>query len=337
MQGTILVATAGQGVLRSSDDGQTWSRIGLKQGIEFDSVVRCLAVRPDDPLVVYAGADAGLARSTNAGVGWERVDSPFNDQQVWSVAIDPHQPSSVIVGTGAPARAVLYRTDDAGRSWDRLPPELPEHCAGVSKPRILTVAWDHVDGKTAWFGVEEGGLWCSPDRGDTWERVDGRPDGVTNSDVHCIVILDGPPKTHIVAVVNALFVSRDDGHTWRRTDTKEAYGIYYTRVVAPLADGSAVLLGIGDGTPGTTTKILRSDDLGDNWTECTLDTPANSTVWAFGTHPADPRLVFAGTKYGHLFRSVDGGRTWAKEWREFPEITDVAWTPAVAPSRVAAH
>jgi hypothetical protein len=52
-------------------------------------------------------------------------------------------------------------------------------------------------------------------------------------------------------------------------------------------------------------------------------------------HAADSRLVFAGTKYGHLFRSMDGGRSWFKEWRDFSEITAVAWTPFVAP--VAAH
>jgi photosystem II stability/assembly factor-like uncharacterized protein len=228
----------------------------------------------------------------------------------------------------------VFRTTDGGRNWDHLPPQLPEFCSGVSRPRILTAVWDHVDGKTAWFGVEEGGLWRSRDRGDSWERIDGTPralpQGVTNSDVHCITVLDGPPKTTLVAVVNALFVSQDDGETWTRQDTRKAYGVYYTRLITRIPGTSELLLGIGDGTPGTMTKILRSTDLARTWAESTLDTPANSTVWAFAVHPADPALAFAGTKYGHLFRSTDAGRTWAKEWREFPEITDVAWTPAVA-------
>lgn len=341
MQGTILVATAGQGVLRSSDDGVTWARIGLGQDLEFDAVVRCLAVHPENPDVIYAGADAGLARSDDAGATWTRVPSPFDDMTVWALAIDPQRPACMLVGTGAPSRAVVHRTEDAGATWTRLPPELPEFCAGVSKPRILTCAWDHADGTGAWFGVEEGGLWHSPDRGDTWDRLDGRPeerpDGVTHSDVHCIVVLDGPPTTHVVAVVNALHTSQDGGRTWTRTDTKATWGIYYTRLVAALADGSGILLGIGDGTPGTQARILRSDDLAATWQESTLDTPATSTVWAFGIHPDDPSLVFFGTKYGDLYRSTDGGRSWAKEWRAFPEITDVAWTPSVAPAPVAHH
>ena len=334
MQGTILVATAGQGVLRSNDDGASWNRIPLDQGLEFDSVVRALAVHPERPEVIYAGAEVGLARSQDGGTRWSRVPTPFDDRQVWSIAIHPHDADSMLVGTGAPSRAAMYSTVDGGTTWERVGPELPEHCAGVSKPRILTATFDHVDGKSAWFGVEEGGLWHSRDRGESWERIDRSadelPDGVTVSDVHCVVVLDGPPKTIICVVVNAIFVSTDDGLTWTRTGTKSTWGIYYTRLVHRIPGSNSVLLGIGDGTPGTTTRIFRSDDLAHTWDESTLDVAANSTVWAFGTHSADPDLVFAGTKYGHLFRSTDGGRTFDKEWREFPEITDVAWTPAVA-------
>jgi len=341
MQGTILVATAGQGVLRSNDDGRTWARIPLEQDVEFDATIRCLAVHPTEPNVVLAGADIGLARSSDAGVTWQRVSSPFDGEQVWSVAIDPHRHDSILVGTGAPSRAVMYRTDDAGATWQRLSPEIPEHCAGVSRPRILTIAWDQVDGTSAWFGIEEGGLWRTRDRGDTWERTDGTPkslpQGVTGSDVHCIVVLDGPPKTLVCLVVNAIFVSTDDGETWTRTDTRATWGVYYTRLVAKLPGSSSLLLGIGDGTPGTETRIFRSDDLAQTWQEASLDVPAGSTVWAFGTHDADPDLVFAGTKYGDLYRSTDGGRSFVKEWRSFPEVTDVAWTPFVAPASPATH
>src|SRR5436853_600994 len=98
---------------------------------------------------------------------------------------------TILVATAG--QGVLRSADDGGKSWDRLSPELPERCAGVSKPRILTMTYDHLDGRSAWFGVEEGGLWRTRDRGDTWERMDGTPKmlprGVTGSDVHCVVIV----------------------------------------------------------------------------------------------------------------------------------------------------
>ena len=57
MEFTIMVATAGQGILRSNDAGKTWHRLGLKEAIEFDGTVRALAVDPCRPERVYAGAD----------------------------------------------------------------------------------------------------------------------------------------------------------------------------------------------------------------------------------------------------------------------------------------
>ncbi len=63
MKGTILVGTASQGFLRSVDDGATWHRLGLKEAIEFDGVVRSVVVHPHDPKVVLAGAEYGTGSS----------------------------------------------------------------------------------------------------------------------------------------------------------------------------------------------------------------------------------------------------------------------------------
>ena len=333
MQGTILVATAGQGVLRSSDDGASWARTPLDQALEFDSVVRCIAVHPTRPEVVYAGAEVGLVRSDDAGFSWTRVSGPFDDTQLWTLSIDPNDPDFLLVGSGAPDRAYVWSSTDAGATWTELPPRIPATCAGVSKPRILTSTVDPSDPDRLWFGIEEGGLWHSADRGASWERLDAAPGtagAVTNSDVHAVLVHPGDPKTHLVVTVNALWTSRDRGATWEGRIAREAFGYRYARTVAVLPDGHTLLFACGDGTPGTVTRVYRSDDVGATWQETTFDVEPNSTVWGFGVHPADPALVFAGTKYGHLLRSVDGGRSWVKEWREFSEITAVTWTPAVA-------
>ena len=132
MDSTIMVATAGQGILRSNDAGSTWHRLGLGEAIEFDGVVRALAVDPMRPARVYAGADAGLCISDDGGAHWRRADSAMNGMTVWSIAIDPSDASVLYAGTGAPSRAALFKSTDAGASWARLPPEIPEFCAGVN-------------------------------------------------------------------------------------------------------------------------------------------------------------------------------------------------------------
>lgn len=336
MKGTILVGTASQGFLRSVDDGASWHRLGLKEAIEFDGVVRSVVVHPHDPRVVLAGADSGLCISTDGGAHFSLVDSPMNGQAVWSIAIDPANPSYIYAGTGAPSRAAMFRSTDAGKSWQRLSPEIPEFCQGVNRPRILTIYIDPSDTAQVWFGVEEGGLWRSGDHGATWHRMD--PDcGITNSDIHSISMLPASgqqPHRIFVATVNSVFTSTDGGKAWTGAASKDRFeGLYYTRTVQPLAGDGALMLAVGDGTPGTKSRLYRSTDRGDSWAPVLLHAEPNSTFWAFGLHPADPDLVFAGTKYGDLFRSLDGGRSWFKEWRAFPEITAVAWTPFEAPVR----
>lgn len=336
MKGTILVATAGQGILRSVDNGASWHRLGLKEAIEFDGTVRALAVDPADPSRVLAGADVGLCLSTDGGAHFSRVSSPMDGQTVWAIAFDPVDPKVVYAGTGAPSRAFTCRSRDGGLSWERLGVELPEFCQGVNRPRILTICVNPVNHHEVWFGVEEGGAWRSTDQGDHWERMDVSGAGINNSDIHAITILPATaqdPVRHFVLTVNSVCESTDGGKSFVHKPSRERFdGMYYTRTVQVTgAAGQALLLAIGDGTPGTRTKIYRSEDRGQTWSTALLHTAPNSTVWAFGTHAADPDLVFAGTKYGDLLRSTDAGRTWFKEWREFSEITSIAWTPFEAP------
>jgi len=336
MDFTIMVATAGQGIVRSNDDGKTWHRLGLKEAIEFDGVVRALAVDPTRPERVYAGADCGVCISDDGGAHWRRAAGATAGITVWSLAVDPNHPDVVYAGTGAPSRSALFKSVDAGENWSRLPPEMPEFCAGVNRPRMLTICVDPDDSQQVWFGVEEGGVWRSHDAGQTFTRVDDPRGAIRNSDIHAISILPSTaksPKTTIVLTVNAVYVSDDDGTTWDAKLSKERFdGLYYTRTVMPIpkSDGE-LMMAIGDGTPGFKTRLYRSTDRGHNWVETDLEVAPNSTFWALGGHDADPSLLYAGTKYGDLFRSRDGGRSWQKEWREFSEITAVAWTPISAP------
>ena len=60
----ILVGTVGQGVMRSADGGETWRRVGVDKGLHSDSLIRSLAVHPQQSHIIYAGSDKGLYRST---------------------------------------------------------------------------------------------------------------------------------------------------------------------------------------------------------------------------------------------------------------------------------
>ncbi|MBR9883932.1 MAG: glycosyl hydrolase [Oceanospirillales bacterium] len=338
MSGTLLVATAGQGVVKSADNGQTWHRLSLGQEIEFDAITRSLDMDPQDPRKIYLGTDTGLCISVDAGANWKQMDTPFNGQTVWKVAVDPNNPKRIFVGTGAPSRAALWRTTDGGQNWQRGPVDIPERCAGVSKPRLLAFSFDPTDSNILWFGLEEGGLFKSVDGGDSWERVDSRLLWEFHTDIHAVRVLPNHGKKVVVVVcVNAVYRSLDDGETWEGLNPNDAFGLYYARAAAvPAGSEDTLYLSISDGTPGTTSQVLVSRDAAATWQVLPLPQQPNSCIWGIHVNPANHDQVVMGTKYGHLFTSENGGKGWKKEWREFSEIADVLWTPATA-EIVAAH
>jgi photosystem II stability/assembly factor-like uncharacterized protein len=105
----------GLGVLRSVDGGKTWRQAGLPR-----SPVLALAVDPKETAVVYAGTDAGLSKSTNAGTTWQPLRGALDDVRVEALAIDPKYRRTVIAGTD---QGVFWTTDggDRWRHFTHLP------------------------------------------------------------------------------------------------------------------------------------------------------------------------------------------------------------------------
>src|SRR5579872_2270535 len=181
---TLLVATDGQAVLRSHDDGATWRRLKIDQDLEFDDCVRCLLADPRNNQAVFAGAETGLFRSEDCGATWHRIDCALNAYAVWKLVVDAKNPDIMYAGTGSPTRAAFFRSHDGGRHWEKTSLEMPPKCAGVSRPRMLAIAIDPDNARDVWVGVEEGGLFRTRDGGDTWKRIDAHRAGcVRNSEI----------------------------------------------------------------------------------------------------------------------------------------------------------
>ena len=73
--------------------------------------MRCVALHPTQPGVVFAGTQAGPYRSTDAGDTWERMHFPGDEPVVWSFEIHPADARVMYAGTQDMA---VYRSEDGG-------------------------------------------------------------------------------------------------------------------------------------------------------------------------------------------------------------------------------
>jgi photosystem II stability/assembly factor-like uncharacterized protein len=200
----------------------------------------------------------------------------------------------------------------------------------VQRPRLLAIAYDPNDPQRLWFGLEEGGLFLSQDGGENWQRIDDRLRWEFRSDIHAVTVLPDSDHTVVVVAVNAIYTTSNGGDSWEGRLAQDTFGLYYARALGLAPDATTLFLSVSDGTPGRTSRVYTSADGAKTWNRCSFADEPTSCIWALKASSHDATKLIAGTKYGELFLTHDGGRLWRKEWRSFSEITDVLWLPVRA-------
>jgi photosystem II stability/assembly factor-like uncharacterized protein len=315
----IYVGTIGEGLWRSVDGGETFTRAA--DGMFVECHIRALVVDPRNDRVLYLGSEQGLFRSDDGADNRRRDDSPHDGLQIWSILQLPAAPDTILVGT-CPAR--LFRSDDAGRSWREADVRMRPDCPRIMWTRVTSLCAHSRDPNTVWAGVEIDGLYRSRDAGRSWQPTGS---GLSSQDIHALAYVAGPNRL-LASTNNDLNISLDDGDTWQPQQLRQKLPLPYFRgLVATSCGPEHLLLGNGDAPPGTTGLVARSLDGGATWQPATFPGRANSTMWNIAIHPADANLVYASSVSGQLYRSTDGGASWTKLAREFGEIRALAWTP----------
>jgi photosystem II stability/assembly factor-like uncharacterized protein len=318
----LYVGTIGEGLWRSTDGGESFVR--ACDGMFVECHVRALAVHPQEPRLLYLGCELGLFRSTDGADSWERVESPLNGLQIWSILLRPSDPDVILAGT-CPSR--LFLSADAGRTWTEPQVTLEQHCPRIMNTRVTCLVPDPQEPQTIWAGVEIDGVRRSRDGGRTWQALG---EGLSSRDIHALAVVpgNGRAKRLLAATNNDVNLSTDDGRTWQPLEVGRTLPWSYCRALAqPVGRPEVVLLGNGTGPPGHAGIVARSADAGATWRPARMPGLANSTLWNFAVNAADPELIYASSVSGEVYRSTDGGASWDRLAREFGEIRALAWTP----------
>lgn len=264
--------------------GMSWRSIGpaLMSGRIAD-----IEIVPDDPATWFVGVGSGgVWKTENAGTTWTPL---FDDQPVYSigdVALSPHNPNEVWVGTGENhgGRHIsfgdgVYRSTDGGETWENLGLEESEH---ISKIII------HPDDPDTVFVASQGPLWSkggqrglykTTDGGKTWRQVlaAGPWTGVTD------IVVDPRDPDRMIAA------------TWQRHRTVAAYA----------------------GT-GPESGLHLTTDGGETWMELTEGLPeGNMGKIGLAVSAQNPDRIYAAIELdraeGGVWMSTDRGASWTKQ------------------------
>src|SRR6185436_576378 len=163
----LYVGCIGEGVFRSTDNGQTFHR--ACDGMAFvECHVRALIAHPTRPEVLYVGSEQGLHRSDDGADSWAKLPGPIDGLQVWSLWQSAAHPDLMLTGTCPPR---LYRSEDGGQTWTEPKYHMERECARIRFNRVTTLTTDPTEPGVLWAGVEIDGVHRSRDGGRSWESI----------------------------------------------------------------------------------------------------------------------------------------------------------------------
>jgi photosystem II stability/assembly factor-like uncharacterized protein len=174
------------GCFRSDDDGVTWEP--LNKGVradfapkKFPEVGQCvhsMVISPANPDCLYQQNHCGVYRTRNAAESWQDINKGLPSRFGFPMSLHPHDDQTIwVVPMVSPefrfvcdARLTVYRSRNAGRTWQKLTRGLPQKHAYTGVLRHAT-ATDSCDDAGVYVGTTSGELFYSRNEGNSWELL----------------------------------------------------------------------------------------------------------------------------------------------------------------------
>jgi photosystem II stability/assembly factor-like uncharacterized protein len=289
----------GSGVYRSSDAGKTWKSCGLADTHHIGRIT----VHPTDPDIAYVAAlghcwgpnkERGLYKTTDGGKSWECVKYIDENTGFVDVCMDPADPDTLyaaawpvrrdVFAGGSPLRQTgstggLFKTTDAGKTWDRMAGGLPEK-VGYGRCGLAV---------------------CAKKPNIVYAVVQTSETANANSNLGQLptpVTKDGRPGTPGKVETGGVFRSEDKGKTWKKVNDLTPRPFYYGQIrIDPGNDQRVYVLGV---------QFYGSSDGGRVFT--TLARTIHPDHHALWINPKDGQHMILGND-GGLFTSKDRGQS----------------------------
>ncbi|MGC8489577.1 MAG: WD40/YVTN/BNR-like repeat-containing protein, partial [Clostridia bacterium] len=259
-----------------------------------------IAVRPDDPNIVYAGSYASrMTRYDHRTksqvditvwpedpIGYGAGALRYRFQWTFPIVLSPHDPDVLFAGGN-----VVFRSRDGGQEWTPVSPDLTRHDPATLGSSGGPITQDNVS--TEYYAtvfafaespVQPGLYWAGSDDGLVHVSHDG---GATWTDVT-------PPELPEWALISIIEPSP------HRTDTAYVAATRYK---------------LDDPAP----YLFRTDDAGGTWTRIVDGIRPDDYTRVVREDPKREGLLYAGTETG-LYVSFDRGARWETLDGGFPVV-----------------
>jgi serine/threonine protein kinase len=184
--GQMHVGISAAGVYRTDDSRRTWQprNRGIRVTFmperypEFGQCVHKIVRHPDRPERLFLQNHWGVYRSDDGADSWQDIAHGLPSDFGFAMATHPHDPDCVYIvpmesdefRCTPEGRLRVYRTRNAGDSWEPLTRGLPQQGAyeTVLRDGMTT---DTLDPAGIYFGTRSGKLYGSRDQGKSWKEL----------------------------------------------------------------------------------------------------------------------------------------------------------------------
>jgi hypothetical protein len=184
----LYVAISTGGVYRTDDGGKSWQarNVGVRADFlppenrypEFGQCVHKIASHPSNPKRMFLQNHWGLYRSDDGADSWINIANGVPSDFGFALDIDYNEPNTAYIiplesdefRCTPEAKLRVYRTRNAGESWEALTNGLPQENAfeTVLRDNMTT---DRMNPTGIYFGTRNGKLFGSKDAGASWQSI----------------------------------------------------------------------------------------------------------------------------------------------------------------------
>jgi len=182
----LYIAISAGGAYVTSDGGETWSPCNRGVRVvfmperypEFGQCVHKMVLHPARPERLFLQNHWGLYRSDDRAEIWQDIANGVPSDFGFAMAAHPHDPDCVYIvpmesdefRVCPDGRLRVYRTRNAGESWEPLSRGLPQKGAFETVVRDA-ICTDTETTAGVYFGTRSGQVFASNDEGKSWKKI----------------------------------------------------------------------------------------------------------------------------------------------------------------------